>query len=102
MTAATPTPQQPILEAIGLRKTFSVSGGRWGTRQTLHAVEPISLSLTPGQALALVGESGSGKTTVARLLARLYAPTRGRSSSRASRSSSWVDSAAAPTPVTSS
>ena len=71
------TPGSPILEAVELRKTFSVQGGRFGTHQTLHAVEPLSLVLLPGKALALVGESGSGKTTVARLLARLYPPTGG-------------------------
>jgi len=43
----------------------------------VHAVEDASLALRPGRATALVGESGSGKTTVARLLARLYAPTAG-------------------------
>jgi peptide/nickel transport system ATP-binding protein len=43
----------------------------------VHAVEDASLALYPGRALALVGESGSGKTTIARMLARLYAPTGG-------------------------
>jgi peptide/nickel transport system ATP-binding protein len=40
-------------------------------------VDDVSFELHPGTITALVGESGSGKSTVARLLARLYAPTDG-------------------------
>ena len=43
----------------------------------MHAVDDVSFELRPGTITALVGESGSGKSTVARLLARLYAPTDG-------------------------
>jgi peptide/nickel transport system ATP-binding protein len=42
------------------------------------AVDRVDIELSPGRTLALVGESGSGKSTVARLLARLYAPSGGR------------------------
>jgi peptide/nickel transport system ATP-binding protein len=79
-TAATNTPDQaqPILETEHLRKIFPLrQGNPLGARLGVHAVEDTSLALYPGRALALVGESGSGKTTVARLLARLYAPTAG-------------------------
>ena len=73
-----PPPATPILEAEHLRKHFRMRQFRpFGTPPMIHAVEDISLTLYPGQALALVGESGSGKTTVARLLARLYDPTAG-------------------------
>ena len=69
---------QPVLEAVHLRKDFPLSQFRpFRTPQAVHAVEDASLALYPGKALALVGESGSGKTTVARMLARIYDPTRG-------------------------
>ena len=75
-TTPTDSSSQPILEAIHLRKLFPVHGAP-GPRQVVHAVEEASIPLYPGHATALVGESGSGKTTVARMLAGLYAPTSG-------------------------
>jgi ATP-binding cassette subfamily B protein len=42
------------------------------------ALDRVSLTLKPGQTLALVGENGSGKTTLIKLLTRLYTPTGGQ------------------------
>ena len=42
------------------------------------AITDISLSIKPGESLALVGENGSGKTTLIKLLTRLYHPSAGR------------------------
>ena len=47
------------------------------SRQTLHAVDDVDLTIGHGEIVALVGESGSGKSTIARLLALVYQPTRG-------------------------
>ncbi len=41
-------------------------------------LQDISLTLRPGEMIALVGENGSGKTTLIKLLCRLYDPTEGR------------------------
>jgi len=41
------------------------------------AVDEVSLTLRAGETVALVGENGSGKTSVARLLAVLWAPESG-------------------------
>ena len=38
----------------------------------------VSLTIAPGQTVALVGRSGAGKTTLASLIARFYVPTSGR------------------------
>jgi peptide/nickel transport system ATP-binding protein len=41
-------------------------------------VDHVSFEVSKGETLALVGESGCGKSTVARLIAGLYAPSEGR------------------------
>jgi ATP-binding cassette subfamily B protein len=45
-----------------------------GTRKVL---EDITLTIRPGEHVALVGENGAGKTTLIKLLCRLYDPTEG-------------------------
>ena len=65
------------LEVQRLGKRFPVRGAGL-KREMLDAVADVSFTLSPGRVTALVGESGSGKSTVARLLARLYAPTDGK------------------------
>ena len=42
------------------------------------AIAGVSLTIRPGERIALVGENGSGKTTFVKLLTRLYDPTGGR------------------------
>jgi len=65
------------LEVRGLTKHFAAGNGLIGNRSRVHAVDDVSFALRPGTITALVGESGSGKSTVARLLVRLFNPTRG-------------------------
>lgn len=65
----------PVFVADALEKTFSV-GGLWRSRE-VPAVQGVDLTLGSREVLGLVGESGSGKSTVARLIAKLYAPTGG-------------------------
>lgn len=47
------------------------------SRHSPWILEDISLSIQPGQKIALVGRSGSGKSTLAKLLLGLYLPTEG-------------------------
>ena len=42
-----------------------------------QAIDNVSLTIKPGETIALVGENGSGKTTLIKLLCRLYDPTSG-------------------------
>jgi len=65
--------RQPLLEIRGLVKHFTVEG----TREVVHAVDGVNLTVMQGETLGLVGESGCGKTTVGRLVLRLLEPTAG-------------------------
>jgi len=72
MTAERPNGNgRPLLEINDLRKHFRVG------RETLKAVDGISLTINRGETLGLVGESGCGKTTAGRVLVRLYEPSGG-------------------------
>ncbi|MGW7002410.1 ABC transporter ATP-binding protein [Streptomyces sp. NPDC054933] len=68
----------PLLETRELVKRFPVRHGL--TRRLaghVTAVDGVCLRVEPGRTLGVVGESGCGKSTVARLIARLAAPTSG-------------------------
>jgi ABC-type multidrug transport system fused ATPase/permease subunit len=43
-----------------------------------YALRDVDLTIAPGQTVALVGATGAGKSTMAKLVARFYDPTRGR------------------------
>jgi ATP-binding cassette subfamily B multidrug efflux pump len=50
---------------------------RFGYQPDNHILHDVSLSLYPGQTVALVGTTGSGKTTLVNLLLRFYDPQQG-------------------------
>ena len=53
---------------------YGLRGGKLG-EEVLHGVD---LDVPAGTTVALVGHTGAGKSTIAKLLARFYEPTRGR------------------------
>lgn len=61
-----------LLELKELKKHFKVG------RETLKAVDGISLQIRKGETFGLVGESGCGKSTAGRVIVRLYEPTGGK------------------------
>jgi ATP-binding cassette, subfamily B, bacterial len=71
-----PTQPKPVPRPIQSGIVFDHVAFRYpaGTRQVL---EDVSLTIRPGEKIALVGENGSGKTTLIKLLCRLYDPTGG-------------------------
>src|SRR5436309_6204557 len=68
--------EEPLVRTAGLTRHFRL-GGVLANKQILHAVDDFDLTIREREIVALVGESGSGKSTVARLVARVYVPTRG-------------------------
>jgi len=62
---------QPIIETIGLTKTFGSNGA------AVHALRGIDLTISRGEFVALIGPSGSGKSTLMAILGCLDKPTAG-------------------------
>jgi len=67
-----------VLTTAGMSKTYTPRGWFGQAKHAVAAVADVTLSVRQGETLGIVGESGSGKSTVARCIAQLIEPTRGR------------------------
>ncbi|MGE0495398.1 MAG: ABC transporter ATP-binding protein [Vulcanimicrobiota bacterium] len=61
-----------MIELVGISKSYPEAQGR------RVILDDLSLSVSPGQRIALVGKSGSGKSTLLNLLAGIDLPDRGQ------------------------
>ncbi|QKD03410.1 ABC transporter ATP-binding protein [Mesorhizobium loti] len=69
---------KPLLDVEGVSRDYP--GRRTSLFQralAIRAVDDVSLSLAPGQSVALVGRSGCGKSTLARMILALDRPSSG-------------------------
>ena len=72
-------PDNPLafpMPAVGSVE-FDAVTFHYPSRPAIAAMEEFTLSIAPGEKLALVGPSGAGKSTVFQLLLRFYDPQRG-------------------------
>ena len=68
----------PILVVDGVTKAFRFRDRPFGPRKHLVAVNRVSLTVTPGETVAIIGESGCGKSTLGRLMTGEVAPDAGQ------------------------
>ncbi|RUX05856.1 ABC transporter ATP-binding protein, partial [Mesorhizobium sp. M8A.F.Ca.ET.059.01.1.1] len=69
---------QPLLQVKGITRDYP--GRRtslFRRAPAIRAVDDVSLSMAPGQSVALVGRSGCGKSTLARMILALDRPSSG-------------------------
>ncbi len=69
---------QPLLQVTDLHTHFHISGGLFGEKSVIKAVNGVSFEINEGEVLSLVGESGCGKSTVGRTLTHLEKSTSGQ------------------------
>ncbi len=73
-----PALNEPLLNAIDLKKHYPVKKGLFGQERLVKALDGVSFTLERGKTLAVVGESGCGKSTLGRLLTMIEIPTDGQ------------------------
>ena len=69
---------QPLLQVEGVTRDYPARRTSLFRRAaSIRAVDDVSLSMAPGQSVALVGRSGCGKSTLARIILALDRPSSG-------------------------
>ena len=67
----------PLRAAIGAALQLQDVEFHYPSRPDSNSLKNLSLTITPGETIAIVGPSGAGKTTLFQLLLRFYDPQQG-------------------------
>ena len=67
--------RDPVIETDGLRREFVV--GTRLRRRHVTAVEGVTLTIAPGEAVGFLGPNGAGKSTTIKMLTGVLVPTAG-------------------------
>jgi oligopeptide/dipeptide ABC transporter ATP-binding protein len=67
-----------LIDVKNVTKIFSISGGIFGKKRNVCAVDNVSFHINEGETVALIGESGCGKSTLGRLTLGILQPTSGK------------------------
>ena len=68
---------EEILRVNNVSRIYETSGGGFGRKNKVSALDGVSFNLVQGETLGIVGESGCGKSTLGRIISRLDSPTSG-------------------------
>ena len=68
---------EEILRVNNVSRIYETSGGGFGRKNKVSALDGVSFNLVQGETLGIVGESGCGKSTLGRIISRLDTPTTG-------------------------
>lgn len=66
---------EPVIETEALTRTFRVRQGL--RRETVTAVEDLTVRVEAGESVGYIGANGAGKSTTIKMLAGILVPTRG-------------------------
>ena len=74
MSAEKNNEKMPLIRVVDLVKTF---GEHDKKKETVHALNGVSMDINKGDVVVIIGPSGSGKSTFLRSLNLLETPTSG-------------------------
>ena len=74
MSADKKNENMPLIHVVDLVKTF---GEHDKNKETVHALNGVSMDINKGDVVVIIGPSGSGKSTFLRSLNLLETPTSG-------------------------